>query len=370
MTDHEDRFAASLDALSRGEPPAADDDLARFVAETRSTWSNSIDVPPGSPPRLSAADRRHLWTAIQQEAAVNSSATSEGSHFMSATSPNVLATSPPRTGWGATIARWQPVLSMAVMFAILAGLVGIAYIGFDRHNGESEPNMLAALQDDATPAPTLTCVDYGPSVRSSSELRDMSISDWPPREYTPVVVADQTIGQRAVEVYENWLNCAWAMSDDSSESVPPSEIQRFWSDRGQYIFMLERNPAFRPGELSSIREEPLIHTMLLEGVLPLNRPLVEVEDRATGYRMPTFAPGDVFLLSDGRYAVVMGTVTTAQLVGLLPGNEARNEIVSLTFVAFVEENGHLLIDQYLGFCLSTPILPFYGSADIDTCLEQ
>jgi hypothetical protein len=370
MTDHEDRFAASLDALSRGEPPAPNDDLTQFVTEARSTWSNPTDLPPGSPPRLSATDRRHLWTAIQQEAAIKPSASiHEGRHVMSATSPTVQATSNQPTGWGANISRWQPVLSMTVMFVVLAVLVGIAYTGLDHTDDELPAISLAALTDEATPTAGMECVPYGPPVRSSSELRDMSPSDWPAREYMTMAAADPEIAQRAAEVYENWVACYWAHSTESSVSQPPVEILQFWSDRMQYVFMLRRGQSFASAEQAELLQPPSIGTLLQHGALPLNRPVVEIVNPITGESLPSFLPGDVYELSDGRYGVVIGSISTDQLVGSGSASSENEEGVWLTFLAFVEVDGYLLIDEYTSLCVPVPALPPAETADLAACTQ-
>jgi hypothetical protein len=369
MTDHEDRFAASLDALSRGEPPATDDDLTRFVAEARSNWSNPVTTPPGSPPRLSAADRRHLWTAIQQEAAVKSSATHEGSHVMSATSLNVPTPTHPPTGWGATIARWQPVLSMAVMFAILAGLVGIAYTGLNRQENGPEPTTLAALQEEATPTVLVTgCAIHGTAPLTRDELADMSISDWPLRHYTPIAVADSTIANEALTLFQNWNNCSLssAMQASSIEGPPPA-LQSYLSPRMQYISFLLSNPEQAPDEIDQVmmfsQDE-----VLSSGTLPLNRPMTTFWDPVAGIGYPSFALGDVYQLTDGRYGVTIGSISTAQLQSLASGAEVDHEPISvLIWVAFAEIDGVLYIDEYVPFCAaSTPSEgQFSGSLQTD-----
>lgn len=352
MTDHEDRFAVSLDAVSRGEPPAADDGMARFVAEARSTWANPADDLPGTPPRLSAADRRRLWSAIQEEAAVRSSATHEGRHVMSATSPTVQATSNQPTGWGATISRWQPVLSMAVMFAILAALIGIAYTGLDDTDDELPAISLAALTDEATPTMD-ACTEYGVPALSDDQLRELSISDWPAGQYEPVAPADPLDGAEAVAVFEAWNFCS--LTSESAfdpQARRPDEFMRYLSPRGQYVIHLQENPSHAPDELEAamtIDQEQLLSS----GTLPVNRPLTMKWDPVHGIGYPSFAPGDVYQLTDGRYGVIIGSISTAQLQSLAPGAEVETELLPrMTWVAFVEIDGDLYIDEYVSFCLT------------------
>jgi hypothetical protein len=352
MTDHEDRFAASLDALSRGEPPAPNDDLTQFVTEARSTWSNPTDLPPGSPPRLSATDRRHLWTAIQQEAAIKPSASiHEGRHVMSATSPTVQATSNQPTGWGATISRWQPVLSMTVMFVVLAVLVGIAYTGLDHTDDELPAISLAALTDEATPPP-IACAPYGPPTLSRDQLRDLSLSDWPAGQYEPVAPADPLVGAEAVAVFEAWNFCSLTSgSAFDPQARRPDEFMRYLSPRAQYVIYLQENPSYAPDELEAamtIDQEQILSL----GTLPVNRPLTMEWDPVNGIGYPSFVPGDLYHLTDGRYGVILGSISTAQLQSLAPGAEVEL-LPWMTWVAFVEIDGDLYIDEYVSFC-ATP----------------
>jgi hypothetical protein len=368
MTDREDRFATDLDALSRGEAPYTHDDLIRFAAEAFavSTHDQAM-LPPASPPHLAASDRRDLWDAIRQEAAT-SRTSHAGSPVMSPTALATPVTTPQASGWGATVVRWQPVLSVTVMFALLLGLIGVAYTGLHRRASEPEPAMLSALQDDATPATGIECDEYGSPVRSSSELRDMSPSDWPAREYMPEAAADPDIALRAVEAYEHWVMCAWAMGNEAV-ALPPGEILRFWSDRMQYQFMLQRGQSFASEEQAELLQQPSIEALVQHGTLLLNRPLVDIVNPVTGERLPSFESGDVYALTDGRYGVVIGSISTEQLVGSGSTSPDNEEGISLTFLAFVESDGYLLIDEYTSFCVVPPVMPFTGTADLAACAD-
>lgn len=341
-----DRLGAYADRWLDGhidEPTTAEEATFAHLQRLLGTTSSASTVPP-----ITRQENSMLPTASIQPPPMPT-ATRHRTHAMTA------------------LSRWQPVFSMAVMFAILAGLVGIAYTGLNRQGREPERPMLAALQDDATPAMDVGCVPYGSPVRSSSELRDMSLSDWPEREYVAVAPADPVTGQRAVDVYENWLSCAAEYYNDPSVSPPPEGLIQFWSDRKQYQFMLERNPSFRPADLTELGAETSINSILNTGTLPLNRPIEETEFSVEGELQQTFVPGDVYELADGRYGVVMGTISSTQLAGPVSDDVSDGGGIWLAFIAFVPTQDYLLIDEFLTFCVVPPVFPFNGTADTSNC---
>lgn len=352
MTDREDRFADELDALTHGEPIPDADDVTRFAAEARSVWSHGAAPPSGVPLRLTVSERRRLWESIRQEATVSRSS-HEGSTVMSGHTLAAPVTTSRPTGWGATAARWQPVLSIAVMFALLFGLVGIAYTGLNRRDNDPSPTV-AGLIAQGTPSTGVSCEPYGPPALSQDEIKEMSWSDWPRRQYIPVAPVDPEIGQQIVDVYENWYACSleWSVQRNSIEK--PQAAYVFSSERMQYQSFFMDHPEQRPQEIEDWSAfDP--NWVIQSGSLPLNRPTVHATAETIGGTFQTFSPGDVYQLSDGRYGVVVGSISTILLAASQPESnlipDPDNNAALLHLVAFTESGGYYLIDEYQSICV-------------------
>jgi len=257
--------------------------------------------------------------------------------------------------------RWQPMASLAVVIAVLVGVVGVAY----QRGVLNEPEALAPLagmnqiapapQDfPETPVASTECVSHGADRLTAEELESMSLSDWPLRSYVPVQAIDPAIGQAALDTYLGWNACSMAFW--SSESTPvgyaSDEMLSYYSDRWQFLTLssnagTEQREAFRDYWDPSIGQE-----LVADFPLPLNRPevLFAYGTYPTGGSIIAFAPGDVFQLPDGRYGVVTGTVSTETLRNG-PSHEHEGR---LQFIAFLDVGGTLYIDEMFPICIAGP----------------
>jgi hypothetical protein len=89
-------------------------------------------------------------------------------------------------------------------------------------------------------------------------------------------------------------------------------------------------------------------------VIPVNRPIATYTrpNEAGIWDEPTigvFWSSDVYELVDGRYGVVIGSITTDAFrsTGVETGDYRHKP---LFWLAFVEQNGQLFIDEFGGFC--------------------
>lgn len=250
------------------------------------------------------------------------------------------------------------ILSFLAVFVLLTGVTDIAAAPGSSSNGSVQSSVRSIAQ--GTPPADPDCVAYGPPPISNEQLADLSMADWPARSYIADSVADLSIGEEAKAVYEDWRSCALvvAMQNASNIADPPAAMTSYLSDRMQYVTFLGNHPERSPDELAAANA--FGHAELLtQGALPLNRPLVEVWIPEIGGGFPSFNAGDLQLLADGRYGVVIGTISTEELQWLHSPSEseAARDVPPLQFliwVAFADVEGQLLIDEYATFC-PTPL---------------
>jgi hypothetical protein len=264
------------------------------------------------------------------------------------------------TSWSQSrsINQWASVLSLLAVFVLLTGVTTIAAAP-GSSSDRSGPSGVRGIAQ-GTPEASPECVAYGPPPKSNEELAAMSMADWPARSYIAESVADSAVGREATAVYNNWRSCALVVGLQSASNIanPPAALTSYLSDRMQYVSFLGSHPERAPDEL--VAANAFGHAELITyGALPLNRPLVEVWNPEIGGGFPSFSPGDLQLLADGRYGVVIGTISTEELQWLHApsGPQAASDVPPLQFlvwVAFVEVEGQLLIDEYVTFC-PTPL---------------
>lgn len=230
--------------------------------------------------------------------------------------------------FAAGVRRWQPALSLVVMLALIGGLVAIAW---DRQMRDPEPTptMLAALQDDATPA-AQHCTPPAPSA-TEEEARAFSFEDWSPPQYYATGYADAETRDRAVQLFESFWLCG-------SEPTP------YLSTRLQHIFMYDELAPDQQAEIEAYLCLPREQDVLQYFPLTLNAQ--RIDPIWQGYPRSQWIHADVYLLGDGRYGMAMGKLTTE----IIRDPSMALEQDSLRFVAFVEQNGQLYIDEsFLAF---------------------
>ena len=172
---------------------------------------------------------------------------------------------------------------------------------------------------------------------------------------------DET-GTAIQETYLHYLRCERDRFDQvfppgsappSGTPVPPvgigpsAEMLTYFSDRLRYDRLSSELPTEQQAALDAYRYEPRATTVLETFPLPVTQPqdyaiwsllpyIDEIDELAS-----VFGPSDVYLLPDGRYGAVQGTVTTAALDD--PNTVTADD--HLLFIAFVEDDGRYFIDE-------------------------
>jgi hypothetical protein len=204
------------------------------------------------------------------------------------------------------------------------------------------------------------CLPNG-EVPNNGDLANRSIDDWPAPQYAPAKAISYDKGEAIQDTYLHYIRCEWQAFDQAyppgstppigaGTPVPPLEsspaMRSYFSDRLLYDHMYGSLTPEQQKALDAYRCEPRIDTILERFPLPVNQP----NDYAVKSLLANgdidelagvFSPSDVYLMPDGRYGVVMGSVSTAALTD--PNAVTRNDW--LTFVAFVEVDGKYYIDE-------------------------
>lgn len=258
------------------------------------------------------------------------------------------------------VIRWQPAVSLAIVVAFLIGLIGIAYQrGVLNEPGPSDPSGAASQvmydPDDASTYPEVPaqCATNGP-VESDAFYADMSIQDFPLPGYTPVRAVTPEVGERIQQTHLAFLRCRHesfesfpfpeATPTSYSDTLSPLALSYF-SDRARLALLYPELNATQQADIDASQCRG-IEEILAGFPLPLNQPLDYALISSTVDNLPNelsfvFAPSDVYLLPDGRFGAIIGTVSTAALMD--PASATQDD--HLTFVAFVEQDGRYLVDE-------------------------
>jgi len=232
------------------------------------------------------------------------------------------------------------------MLALAIGLIGVFIaLRFDSPapNGPSEGVSLFAapteptVPDSCTPNPPYRSSDPAPA----------SLDDLPEPRYTPVKPVPYEQGLAIQQAYLNYLACSWLNASETPPTVwptPDADMQTFLTDRMRILWdYIHANPTYR-GEIAAYTCRPVADELLASFPLPVNRSVSFALDTVEPNHQNAqaiFLPGDVYQLPDGRYGAMIGTVSTAALQNLdvLTANDM------LSFVAFVEQDGHYYVDE-------------------------
>lgn len=259
------------------------------------------------------------------------------------------------------VMRWQPAVSLAVVIAFLVGLVGIAYQRGILH--EPSPSQTPARNasqvmydgDDASTFPEVPaqCATNGP-VESDAFYTDMSIGNLPRPAYTPVQAVTPEVGERIQETYLRFARCQYESTENYPypEATPTSYSDvlsplalSYFSDRARLVMLYPELDATQQAHIDD-QQCAAIGLIGAGFPLPINQPIDYALISSTVDNLPlvttlAFAPSDVYLLPDGRFGAIMGSVSAAAFVD----PTAATEDDHLRFVAFVEQNGRYLIDE-------------------------
>lgn len=262
---------------------------------------------------------------------------------------------------------WQAVASFALMLAVLASLVSFLwYQGAGNHLGAPTPTTVAGQgvfdSDDPSTFPRVpeTCIPNG-EVLSDETLVNRSIDDWLTPAYGPAEAVSYEKGKAIQDTYLHYLSCEAQAFDQTfppgstppvgaGTPVPPLEaspaMRTYFSERLRFDHMYGSLSAEQQADLDAWRCQPRVDRILETFPLPVNHR----EDYAVATLLANgdidtvqsiFSPADIYLMPDGRYGTIIGTVTTAAL-------DDPNAITSndyLVFIAFVEEDGRYYIDE-------------------------
>ncbi len=262
------------------------------------------------------------------------------------------------TGLTRAVMRWQPAVSLAIVVAFLVGLIGIGYQhGIWTEGGSPAPsgNASQVMYDpgDASTFPEVPaqCASNGP-VESDAFHTDMSIGNFPQPGYTPVQAVTPDVGERIQQTYLRFARCQYesmesypypeATPSTYSDTLSPLALSYF-SGRARLALLYPQLDATQQAKIDA-QQCAGIEEILTGFPLPLNQPLDYALISSTVDNFPNvtslaFAPSDVYLLPDGRFGAIIGTLSTAALVD--PSSATQDD--QLTFVAFVEQDGCYLM---------------------------
>lgn len=251
--------------------------------------------------------------------------------------------------------RWQAFISLALVFIVLVSLAGIV---MQQQGGPSrghhQPQMVSAspTMNDVAPLPQVPqqCVANG-AVTSNAELKTRSISDWPTPQYTSVQTVSYEQGLAVQKTFLAYTRCEWNAVHSATPPATPEPpvlaeptLLTYFSDRLRYDRLYSELSPSQQQQLHAYRCIPRIDKLLASFPLPVNQPLDRAKldgNDASASFVPIFSPSDVYRLADGRYAAIVGTISTAALTD----PNAVTAMDTLQFIAFTQVNGRYYIDE-------------------------
>jgi hypothetical protein len=349
-----DRLGAYGDALVDGIAPPPTDEIEATLARAWRAFgggpATTGRMPDAVRSRLLEALMPPITTAVAHPRLVAAPRRAEPSR----TAPPPERTTLPIAG------GWQAAASFALVLAVLAALVAVAWRA-GGGPGDSTPTSFAAQglydEDDISTFPMMpeTCVPNG-EIDDDGEPEDRSIDDWAAPEYGPAQAVDHETGLAIQETYMNYFRCEWdhfhpdipgGGTPAALPTGPSPEMMTYFSDRARFDRMYGSLSPEQRAELDDYRCLPRVDRIMETFPLPVNQP----RDYAIMSLLPVtgeidelaqvFTPSDVYLLPDGRYGAIIGTVTTAALDD--PDAVTRDD--HLLFIAFVEADGRYYIDE-------------------------
>lgn len=358
-----DELGAFGDALVNGcQRPASTDlehALVRAYQASRSQGASaaSIDL-------ISEDIKTQIWEELmatygQSHALSTPTAMSEDNR-----PPAHITASHVPPSFGAT---WPATVSFTLVLGMLAALMALAWQQVADDAGSPTPTSVAAQglydPDDISTYSMMPerCVPNG-EVTSDAELAQRSIDDWVPPVYAPAKAVSYETGVAIQESYMHFLRCEWdALHPDLPAGATPAlplqespEMLTYFSDRLRFDRLYNDLSPEQQDALDAFRCQPRNTKVLETFPLPVNQPqdyailsLVPYIDEIDEL-VEVFAPSDVYLLPDGRYGAITGTITTAALAN----PNAITSDAHLLFIAFVEKDGRYYIDEL--FTLASP----------------
>ncbi len=360
------------DDLAEGRARPADNAFEdTMLRAQRALAANRLTVlaMPGS-------TRHAIWEDLmhaQSEIPVANQGFRRVADVVSARSQTVSPLRPRDSRFVRIVARWQPAISFAVVAAFLVGLIGVAYqrgvleetgapIG---PTGTDQVGQVIATPDSAQPFGA--CEANGGTQLSDDDLRSMSITDWQVPAYVVAQPVPPEIGQRAASAYSAYQACLFERFDAGSDE-PTDEELSYLSDRLRFVLLYDTLSSEQQAEIDTWRERNPIPRMISDFPLPLNRTDFGFAEFTGGtFTTDFFLAGDVYALPDGRYAAIIGGVSTHML---RTGQPIRSGDGELYFVAFADQDGALFVDETFTICPSDFVLDAQEAGTAPSDLDQ
>ena len=255
-------------------------------------------------------------------------------------------------GWARQqVGRWQSVVSFGLVLMFLASLLIVA------HDRVISP-ALATATPTASDTAGMVPLDATPGVDGECVAREVTWQepDVPPvrtpaPQYEAKQPAPREIGEAALETYLTYMICLNGTTLDDDQAVAAANTYRSASEAD--INEMLMGPGSKPstdGAYASRDDE-----ITQNAIIPVNRPVItytDVNETGVWSDFPSFEvfwPTDVYELIDGRYGVVIGSVSTDSFRQGSVDEDPFSD-GTLTWVAFVEQDGQVFIDEIEWFC--------------------
>lgn len=246
---------------------------------------------------------------------------------------------------------WSATASLSVMMALVVGLIGIL-VALRFESAEPNPPSTATL-GQTIPNPTYPslpehCVPNGDPITSNDDVKGKSLSDWPKPIYTPAKAVSYEQGLAIQQTYMNFLRCeneAYPGSPVSNDTQFTPNSLSYYSDRMRFIIATAQGTWYEPVD-SPYSCQSRVNELMSSFPLPVNKPTTAAISKVSPNGdvleyTPVFAPSDVYFMADGRYGVILGTISTESL----RNPEILNGGDFLQFIAFKKDGDRFLIDE-------------------------
>jgi hypothetical protein len=331
------------DALAAGIAPPPADELEATMLRVHQAMTPALtrDTP------LSPGRKAAIWEDIMHQASLSPSAPTLPVARSHRSRPRQAPAALPAPGNAPSRRReWRATASLSVMLAIAIGLIGVfVALRFDppQQAPSDGVSLFAAptqpsVPDSCTPNPAYT----------SPNPSATSLADLPEPRYSPVKPVSYEQGLAIQQAYLNYLACSWLdVSDGTPPAIwptPDANMQSYLTDRMRIYWDTFHTLPTGLERFQTYICRPVADELLASFPLPVNRSVAFATQNVVPQHQNAqaiFLPGDVFQLPDGRYGAMIGTVSTAALQDL----DVLTEDDFLSFVAFVEQDGHYYVDE-------------------------
>jgi hypothetical protein len=241
------------------------------------------------------------------------------------------------------VARWQPAMSLAVVVAVLIGLVGVAWTRGVWNDTGNPMGQVAASPDENVYA----CKPQSGVQRSDAELMTMHWTDWQSPAYVVPLAGWTDDAKAASDDFFNYLSC---FIRAQQEGTPAAAIDSspYYSDRLRYVLMYDQLSPDRQAELDQAFQYNPIPRLVSDFPLPVNRASwTSSDDDPESYFGYFLAPWELYLLPDGRMGGFIGSVSAHMLQ---TGTPIRTDDGLVQWIAFAKQGDGWFIDEWFAIC--------------------